>query len=272
MSIQSLAVQGARLLPHRFKRWLHGQKVLDKMTRRVYGTLVSGAVRVESGPLAGLSLYAGPHISHAHIRGTYEIGTQRAIDQTVQPGWVCYDVGASIGYLTLLMARKASHVFSFEPAPHAAGVLKQQVELNGFQDRVTHVPNAVSDTPKTVHFSLTDNAYGSRIGETGLEVKAITLDDFAAQHGVPNLIKMDVEGEELRALEGARRILRERPWLCIEIHSADLAIQVSKLLAEYGYTMHHIEDTGLTPYVPGDARPGELQVLCAPKLAAATAR
>lgn len=126
MSIQSLAVHGARLLPHGFKRWLHRQKALDKITRRLYGTLVSGVARVESGPLAGLSLYAGPHVSHAHIRGTYEIGTQHAVDQTVQPGWVCYDIGASIGYLTLLMARKASHVFAFEPAPHAAAVLSSR--------------------------------------------------------------------------------------------------------------------------------------------------
>jgi FkbM family methyltransferase len=271
MSIQSLAVRSASLLPRGFKRWLHRQKMLDVVSRRLYGSLVSGVATVESGPLAGLSLQAGPHISHAHIRGTYEIGTQQAIAKTVQSGWICYDVGASVGYLTLLMARKASHVFSFEPAPHAAAVLAQQVEINGFKDRVTLVPNAVSDVPKTVHFRLTDNAYGSRIVETGLEVKAISLDDFAAANGVPNFIKMDIEGEELRALQGARKLLRERPALCIEIHSSQLAVEVNKLLSEYNYYVELIEDSGLSPYTPGEARPGDVQVLCTPKAARAAA-
>ena len=264
MSIQSLEVRCASLLPHGLKRWLHRQKLLDQLSRQVYGSLVSGTAVVESGPLQGLLLQAGPHISHAHIRGTYELGTQRAIAKAVQPGWVCYDVGASVGYLTLLMARKARHVFAFEPAPHAAAVLLQQVKANEFQDRVTLVPNAVSDVPKTVHFGLTDNAYGSRIVETGLEVKAITLDDFVAVNGVPNFIKMDIECEELRALQGARKLLAEGPVLCIEIHTSELAVEVNKLLLEYNYRIELVEQNGLRPYTPGEARPGDVQVLCTP--------
>ena len=241
------------------------------MSRRVYGSLVTGTAVVESGPLQGLLLQAGPHISHAHIRGIYELGTQRAIAKTVQSGWVCYDVGASVGYLTLLMAREASRVFAFEPAPHAGAVLLQQVQVNGFQDRVTLVPNAVSDVPRTVHFGLTDNAYGSRIVETGLEVKAIALDDFAAVNGVPDFIKMDIEGEEFRALQGARKLLREGPSLCIEIHSSELAVEVNKMLSEYNYRIELIEESGLRPYVPGEARPGEVQVLCTPNSGRGTA-
>jgi len=66
--------------------------------------------------------------------------------------------------MSLLMARRARHVYAFEPAPHAANELRKHVRSNGF-DNITLVPTPVSDSHRPVVFSLTDNAYGPRIVE-----------------------------------------------------------------------------------------------------------
>jgi FkbM family methyltransferase len=227
--------------------------------------MVEGTATVQSGPMARVTLRTSKDVSHAHIRGTYEYGVQEAIASSVRTGMVCYDLGASIGYMSLLMAHcGASQVFSFEPAPHAAGVLAQQAAANKWTHRIKHVPLAVSDCAKTVTFSLTDNAYGSRIGEFGqqhMTVQCTTLDTFAAEHGYPDFIKMDVEGEEVSVLRGATAVLRRKPTLCIEIHGREQAIGVSEILAQYGYTLSLITEGGMKPYQAGEAKPGDVQVL-----------
>ena len=162
---------------------------------------------IASGPLEGLKLAVSQHTSHAHIGGTYEIHTQLAVDRCVKPGFVCYDLGASIGFLTLVMARKASHVFSFAPAPHAAGELNKQIAINNFEN-VTIVPRPISDCDREVQFALTDVAYGSAIVTNStkwptLTLRTMTLDEFT--HSFPDFVKIDVDGEEGRVLAGARK-------------------------------------------------------------------
>jgi FkbM family methyltransferase len=232
--------------------------------------MVQGDATIGAGPMAGVRLRASRDVSHAHIAGTYEQDVLRVVAGTVRPGMVCYDVGASIGYLSLLMAHcGAARVFAFEPAPHAARVLKEQAAANMWQERIRHVPFAVSDEPKTVTFALTDNAYGSRIGgnsATQVTVQCTTLDTFAAEHGYPDFIKMDIEGEEVNALRGSAEVLRRRPSLCIEIHGHEQALGVSEILGSNGYKLLLITDSGLEPYHPGEARPGDVQVLAVPPI------
>jgi hypothetical protein len=72
-----------------------------------------------------------------------------------------------------------------------------------------------------------------------ISVSAITLDEFAAQHRPPSVIKMDIEGAEALALDGARRLLSERvarTWI-VEIHSADLDRAVAERFQAAGYAL-----------------------------------
>ncbi len=233
------------------------------------GLMVLGGrvVHIKSGPLVGVRLVVSDHVSHAHVAGTYELETQSAIDRLISPGCVCYDLGASIGYMTLLMARKAKHVFAFEPAPHAASELREHADANGFGN-ISIVRNPVSDCERSVEFGLTDNAYGSRIVESQskwltLRLRTITLDSFVTTHPFLDFIKIDIEGEEGRALQGSQSILRKKKTLiCCEIHSEEAAHQVQGILSQHGYRISTL--SGEPFQVSGPIVPGEVQILAFP--------
>jgi FkbM family methyltransferase len=196
-------------------------------------------------------LVVSPHISYAYLSGEYEAKTTEQIDRLVQSGFVCYDLGASIGYMTLLMARKARHVYSFEPAPHAMRELEQNVAANRLVN-VTTVAAPVSDSPRVVEFALTDNAYGSSIANPNsdkwpkIRLTCVRLDDFVESHELPDFIKVDVEAEEGRVLEGSRAILkRSKPIIYCELHTPECAEHVYRILTEYGYRWEMIDPEGM---------------------------
>jgi FkbM family methyltransferase len=266
----AFAAQVARVLPQWLKDFVHSNNALDTGLRRMYGwSLGKGSAAIPDGPMKGIQLALGEHVSHAHLNGTYERELLDAVDQALKPGMVCYDVGASIGYISLLMASRAQKVYSFEPAPHAIAEIKKHCAANNLSN-VEVVPQPVSDSVKTVQFQITDTAYGSAIGSGDSRWKQMTfettsLDLFAQTHELPDLIKMDIEGEEGRALEGARKILTEkRPTLICEIHSNEQARHVGKVLEECGYSIFSID--GQHPFVAKDnIVAGLVQVVAVPK-------
>lgn len=269
--LRSLTIKAAQLTPKFIKNAVHRNRFFDRLSRKAFeGAMAAdgGIVRIESGPLAGVNLSVSEHVSHAHISGAYELETQRAIDGLVRPDSICYDLGASIGYLSLLMARKARQVYAFEPAPHAIEEIKKHAAANHFEN-IQVVPSPVSDGERTVEFSLTDTAYGSCITEAEtrwptLKLTTITLDDFAATHSFPDFIKIDVEGEEGRVLEGARSILREKKTsFCCELHSEAAARHVQGILLEYGYSITTLDEQ---PFQITDAIiAGEVQIIAVPQ-------
>ena len=266
--IRSIAITVAEWIPADLKQWIHKHHNLSRLVRKTFARVAGlghNVVPVQSGPLQGIKLVMSEHVSHAHLSGNYELETQLAIDRLVAPGFICYDLGASVGYLSLLMARKAQHVYSFEPAPHAIAQFRGHIAANELQN-ITIVENAVSDCERVVEFGLTDNAYGSRIvdgAEKSLKVTTITLDDFVASHPRPDFIKIDVEDEEGRVLEGARTVLREsQPLICCELHSVESAEAVQRILHEYGYKITTLNGEPFT--ISGPIIPGDVQVLGLP--------
>lgn len=270
--IRNLATSCVRALPPDLKRWLHNQRSLDTVLRNIYGTMISGeAVTIPgNGPMSGIKLMPGPHISHKHLDGTYEDDTLKAIARFQPPDSVCYDLGASIGYISLLMAKKAKAVYSFEPAPHALEEIRRQSTLNGFS-HIHPVQQVVSGDFREVEFALTDNAYGSRIvagqpvakDRPKLKFKTTTLDTLATQYPAPNFIKIDVEGEELAVLRGGEKVIRSsRPIFCIELHSPQLTRDCVKLLESHGYRVTELDGQPLRSHET--VRPGDLQVMAFP--------
>jgi FkbM family methyltransferase len=267
-TLTSLAVTVARRLPVGFKSWVHNHRRLDGVSRWLFRTALGDEfVSIEDGPLAGLRLAVSEHISHAHIRGTYERQATEAIARLLRPNDVCYDLGASIGYLSLLMARNARFVYCFEPAPHAATEIVRSMAANGFKNYAI-VPSPVTDSVRQVRFAITDVAYGSAISEQStrwpeLMLTSTTLDRFIQGHDAPDFVKMDVEGEEDHVLAGAGTLLARRSTVfCCELHSPEDVSQCRAIFDDHEYVMTALD--GSPVQWDADAIPGEFHIVARP--------
>ena len=159
-----------------------------------------------------------------YITTSWEKLTTERFKEVVKEGDVVLDLGANMGYFTLLAARlvgKEGKVYAFEPQPTNYSLLVKNIELNGY-DNVVPLQKAVSNTSGLVKLFISDEDIGnSTIFQYGgdresVEVEAVTLDDFFKdkEHRV-DVIKMDVEGAEMAALLGMDRIIRENKDLKI---------------------------------------------------------
>lgn len=268
MTLSRIPVWIAQRTPRRVKTAIHHVRFLDRTLMSLYGSLIKDKVMsIEDGPMRGIKLAASRHTSHAHINGTYERQVQEAIDSMVRPGAVCYDLGASIGYMTLLMARKARLVYAFEPAPHAIAEMKRHIAANRLEN-VTIVPSPVSNGVRQVRFCLTDGAYGSAINDTEtrwpvLQLQTTTLNLFVKDHPVPDFMKMDVEGEEGAVLDAAGDLLAQRKTsICCEVHNREAARSVLGTLQRFGYRVTLLD--GTPAKVPQEVLVGEFHILARP--------
>jgi FkbM family methyltransferase len=176
----------------------------------------------------------------------------------LRPGMTVVDVGANIGYISLISARivgKGGRVLSFEPTPAVARRLRENVCLNGFQ-HVTVIEAAVTSVPGSLRFYESDedpeaNTLFSNGPGAFLTVQGVTLDDTlqAENAGHVDLLKIDAEGAEPGVLQGAIRILSrpDRPTLLFEANSFALSAAGSNmhellaLVRSFGYTCRELE-------------------------------
>lgn len=156
----------------------------------------------------------------AFFNGEYEPETTRLFETLLRPGMTVLDVGAHVGYYSMLAARlvgPAGHVCAFEPDPRNCGLLRRNIELNGYGN-IEVVPSAVADREGVILLfrsslgsdqnSISSTSQGT-LREEAVPVPAMTLDEFARSTGSPKIdfIKMDVEGCEPLALIGMRQLI-----------------------------------------------------------------
>lgn len=153
------------------------------------------------------------YLSYARA-GQIEPFTSELFKTAVQRGLVVLDIGAHLGYYSLLAARAGARVFSFEPDPRAFRYLVRNIQANGLANCVVPVPKAVSDRTGRAELFLDNNdapAQNSlflRTREAGrIDVDTIRLDEFLDEAVVVDVIKMDIEGAELHALKGMERVI-----------------------------------------------------------------
>jgi hypothetical protein len=152
--------------------------------------------------------------------GVFELELARWFRTFCPRGAGAFDVGAREGYHTLLMARLSAggRVLALEADPEEHRRLLRNIAAN---PSLTPVPEA----------RLARVTAGARQEDVTLDDVAFGLDGF-----VPDVVKLDVEGWELQALEGAARLLAEtRPHLIVETHSQALERDCVELLRNHGY-------------------------------------
>jgi FkbM family methyltransferase len=159
------------------------------------------------------------------IHGEWEPEETELVKKLIKPGDVVVDVGANLGYYSLLAARVgASHVYAFEAQPSTYELLGKNVIINWMTKFITYEHLAVYSHTTDLDFFVRNHYPGnSSLGftapdqlekwfdtTTAVKVHAVSLDDyFADKPGKIDLIKVDVEGAEPAVFEGARRILAQ---------------------------------------------------------------
>lgn len=164
------------------------------------------------------ALHPGDIISNQiALTGTYEPELSRRIREMALRGGFFVDVGANLGYFTLLWlaARKENHVLSIEASPRNQEFLKRNFQQNGVQDRVEVLMGAAGNQSGMATF---DPGPDSQTGWGGLSppqaskntvrVQVFRLDEVI--HSPVDFLKIDVEGADTWVLEGCEALLREQ--------------------------------------------------------------
>lgn len=258
--ILSLAAMAARLLSMPVKQGLYRWPVLSGLIRRGLNRAVDQGmteVTVAAGGLAGMHLSLDLQTEKDYWLGTYEPVLQVAIRDWVRPGVVAYDIGANIGYLTLLLARQVGpegRVYAFEALPANLERLAGNLALNKMEENVSVVIAAVADRSAQTQFLVgPSGGMGKAVGSTGrqeityaetITVPGIALDDFVYNEGnpAPQIVKMDIEGGEVLALPGMERVLSEaHPLIFLELHGLEAAQVAWEILTGCGYGVYRMQ-------------------------------
>ena len=154
-----------------------------------------------------------------YFLGYYEYGLTNLIRQTLEPGDTFIDVGAHVGYYTVMsgmLVGPGGSVHSFEPIPDIFSRLQQNVALNGLVNVHTNQA-AVYDQdgeleiflPKPSNTGTGSFVKQSNSSETSIRCPAMALDGYVQRESIQRirLIKLDVEGAELRVLHGMKGLL-----------------------------------------------------------------
>jgi len=198
------------------------------------------------GPLQGKKWVVGSS-NHGYWLGSYEFDKQKLIAETVGKGAVFFDIGAHVGFYTLLastLVGNTGKVYSFELLPRNLGFLKKHLKLNGVQN-VTLFEAAVSDCPGESQFAEGPNRSMGKLSDHGaIKVQLVSLDDLLAAGKIvrPDYMKIDVEGAELSVLQGARGILADAaPVIFLATHGSEVHSQCISFLQSFGYTCRAID-------------------------------
>lgn len=250
----------ARYLPAGLSRHVYDFPLLAKLIRSGLNRAVKPGLQdvvVAGGELYGTRMQLDLREEKDYWLGTYEPELMRACLDLVKPGMIVYDIGANIGYISLLLARivgVGGQVFAFEAHPLNVARLKRNIDMNDLRAKVTVIHAAVVQESRTVRFlSGPSNATGKAEGSAGRKiyrpqnemlVEGISIDDFVFRQGypAPQTIKMDIEGGEILALPGMKRTLQEmRPLLLLELHGKEAAMLTWEILTNAGYSLTHLK-------------------------------
>lgn len=154
-----------------------------------------------------------------YLTGLWDDGVGAAIRRLLKPGDLFVDVGAHVGYFSLLAARRGAQVIAFEPNPACAAAFARNLALNNFDGVVDLRPIGIADRrgQDVLHVESDENLGAGTLKAVAGEPVAIDLDTLDSQlAGVsPALIKLDIEGAELMAVRGAAQVLaRTRAVIC----------------------------------------------------------
>ena len=261
--MKQLALKILQVVTRPVRRWGLSRFYPFSLGKLVYQHLV-GRLRPEFLMIHGNRLYLDPIDSLGLVphKGSYEESTTEILKRTVQKGDVVLDIGASLGYFTLLAATLVGEngkIFSFEPNPISLLYLRKSVSASPYKN-IDVIPKAVSDAS---HASMpfypsdaTSNFY-RRLGTSPVEVGTVALDEFFGKKAVVDVIKLDVEGSEAAATRGMENILKnnKKVKLIVEFGPSNFRLAGEdplaylKTLVDLGFVLYNV-DRGMEVIAP----------------------
>jgi len=226
-----------------------------KLARRVLPAGARINTRVRKGQGVGLCLYLDPRYEAQYAAGLHETALLESLAAHLRQGDVFYDVGAHIGFISLVSARLVGpkgRVFAFEADPENASRILAHAQMNSLP-QIELVRAAVWSECKALSFhrapgfssrntSAVVHGTENKSADGIIEVEAVTLDRFALDHRLPVMVKIDVEGAEEMVLKGAEMVFREsKAKLICEIHNARAADGVANWLEVLGYRWNWLD-------------------------------
>jgi len=194
--------------------------------------------------------------------GHYEQPVAILLENIVKPDSIVLDIGANIGYFTLIAAQKAKKgkVVAFEPVQELSKKLQQNIRENHFQNiKVVEAAAGESEKDSTIYLSTSENSGMSSLQPpenfSGLSqaVKIINIDQWIKQSEIEkiDIVKLDIEGSELFALRGMKEtLINFKPFLIVEINKNILANfslvpgDIMNYLTGLGYISFDISEKG----------------------------
>jgi FkbM family methyltransferase len=184
--------------------------VVDAVRDRVMPAL--GPFEAQIGP-ARLSGDTQPHLRYFdQLRDGREGYMAELLSAAAQPGQLVVDGGAHLGYVTQLAAARGARVIAFEPNPETRSLLERGLQRAGFAERVRVIPRALADRTEDRELYLSGGGDTSSLfdhpGSSGaVTVSCVRGDEIFGEDDRVAVLKLDIEGGEVRALEGMRETL-----------------------------------------------------------------
>jgi FkbM family methyltransferase len=157
--------------------------------------------------------------------GHYEPFETAVVKHVVKPGFVCLDIGANVGYYSLLFAKltgPTGRIYAFEPEKKNYSLLLENIRTNGYKN-ITAENCAVSDENGRIKLYISeDNAGDHRIegGETAKryqEINMLKIDDYLRdKNNRVDYVKLDIQGADFKAIKGMANTLKNNPDIMIQ--------------------------------------------------------
>ncbi len=256
----SMAQCAAHWLPNWLKQSMYRLGPISKLIRNALNdALPSGIhpVDISGGILRGKRMHLDLQSEKDFWLGTYEISLIDNLRKITKRGNVAYDLGANIGYISLVMAEllgKEGKVFAFEALPENVERLRDNITVNELQELIFVIPKAAAESSSKSTFLVHQSGGMGKLAiskgrdesyQREIKISTISLDDFVYKQGnpAPQIIKIDIEGGEGAALAGMRRILEnEKPKLLIELHGPEASSSSWSELIDSNYQISSLDD------------------------------
>jgi FkbM family methyltransferase len=210
-------------------------------------------VKIKRGPLKGFFWVCSTQHQFWMPLGMYEKETSAWLKSQLREGMTFIDIGANAGYFTLLGSSCVSKVIAFEPIPQNISQIQKHLLANNINNVVLE-NMAISDTTGQVSFVIEENNANSHLSEIYIQhadtkplqtinINSVRLDDYVKCNLLtPNVIKIDVEGAEIKVLNGAREtFIKYKPVCIISTHSKQLCDECISFFADNGYEVDRLK-------------------------------